>query len=74
MNFFILVVLTIILALGGMMYGILALTRRTRGLGETDPGIGTVRRLYFYIVSVVALMMAANGVVLIAGFVLDSLN
>lgn len=73
MNFFILVVLTIILALGGMIYGILALTRRTRGLGETDPGIGTVRRLYFYIVSVVALMMAAHGVVLIAGFVLDSL-
>ena len=59
--------------IGGIVYGIVALTRRNRGLEESDPGIGTVRRLYFYLVSIVALMMAANGIVLIGSFVLDSL-
>ena len=73
MDFFTLVVFTIIVVLGGILYGIVALTRRTRGLGEIDSGIGTVRRLYFYIVSIVALMMAANGMALVVGFLLDSL-
>ncbi|MDP7578768.1 MAG: DUF5671 domain-containing protein [SAR202 cluster bacterium] len=73
MDFFTLVVFTIIVVLGGILYGIVALTRRTRGLGEIDRGIGTVRRLYFYIVSIVALMMAANGMALVVGFLLDSL-
>ena len=41
--------------------------------GPPDPGIGTVRRLYFYIVSFVALMMAANGLVQIGQYVLDGL-
>lgn len=39
----------------------------------TDPGIGTVKRLYFYTVSFVALMVAANGVVLIVEFILEGL-
>ena len=39
----------------------------------SDPGIGTVRRLYFYFVSLVALMMAVNGLVQIVRFPLDSL-
>ena len=64
---------TFIAIIGGIVYDIVALTRRNRGLEESDPGIGTVRRLYFYVVSVVALMMAANGIVLIGAFVLDSL-
>ncbi|MCH9009761.1 MAG: hypothetical protein IIC21_03950 [Chloroflexi bacterium] len=54
------------------IYGIVA-WRRRRIVEEADPGIGTVRRLYFYIVSFVALMMASNGVVLIIRFLLDSI-
>ena len=46
--------------------------RRQRGIGG-DPGIGTVRRLYFYAVAFVALMMAANGVVQIVRYILESL-
>ena len=38
-----------------------------------DPRIGTIRRLYFYVVSFVALMMAANGLVQIGRYVLDDL-
>jgi hypothetical protein len=59
--------------IAAVAYGIFALTRRRRDFAEIDPGIGAVRRLYFYIVSFVALMMAANGVVQIAQFVLDAL-
>lgn len=47
--------------------------RRQEGGGEPDLGIGVVRRLYFYVVSFVALMMAANGVVQIGQYVLDDL-
>ena len=46
--------------------------RRRRGSQrDVDQGIGTVRRLYFYVVSFVALMMAFNGLVQIVQFVLD---
>ncbi len=47
--------------------------RRQEGAHEPDLGIGVVRRLYFYIVSFVALMMAANGLVQIGQYVLDEL-
>ena len=40
---------------------------------QVDPGIGTARRVYFYVVSFVALMMAANGVVQIVQYLLESL-
>ena len=53
------------------IYGIAA-WRRRRVDDEADPGIGTVRRLYFYIVSFVALMMASNGIVLLIRTLLDS--
>ena len=56
-----------------VVYGIRAVTRHRRGFPETDPGIGTVRRLYFYVVSFVALMMAASGIAEIIHFVLDSI-
>ena len=57
----------------GGSFGVVSLIRRNRGLEETEPGIGVVRRLYFYGVSAVALMMAANGIVLVCEFILDSL-
>ncbi len=56
-----------------VVYGIRSVTRRRRDFAEIDPGIGTVRRLYFYVVSFVALMMAANGVVLIATAAMETL-
>ena len=63
----------VIAIIGGGVYGLIHVSRRRHGLAEVDPGIGTVRRFYFYVVSFVALMMAANGVVQIAVFVLDGL-
>ena len=72
--FFALLPPLILLALvGGVVYGIVALSRRRRELSPPDPGIGTVRRLYFYGVSFVALMMAASGTTEILHFVLDEL-
>lgn len=47
--------------------------RRREQEAELDPGIGTVRRLYFYVVSFVALMMAGNGIVQIVRTLLDGL-
>ena len=55
-----------------VVYGIRAITRHSRDFPETDPGIGTVRRLYFYVVSFVALMMTSNGIIQTARFVLDA--
>ncbi len=65
--------LVVVTVISGAVYGLIHVGRRRRGLAEVDLGIGTVRRFYFYIVSFVALMMAANGVVQIAVFVLDGL-
>ena len=59
--------------IGGVVYGIMLLRRRGGELSQPDPGIGTVRRLYFYGVSFVALMMAASGTTEILHFVLDEL-
>lgn len=66
------IVPVIFLALvAAIVYGIVSLTRRRHGFAEVDPGIGTVRRLYFYGVLFVALMMAASGVMEIVRFLLD---
>jgi len=59
---------------GAIVYGIVTLNRRGRDFGEVDTGIGTVRRLYFYTVTFVALMMAASGVTEIAHYVLDAIT
>jgi hypothetical protein len=65
--FFVLIVIIVIAAYAVITW------RRRESEPETDPGIGTVRRLYFYIVSFVALMMSISGVVLVVQFILDSL-
>ena len=76
MNFddlaFVLFLIFLIIVIGLVVFAIVAWTRRDR-VPEPDPGIGTVRRLYFYVVAFVALMMAANGLVQIISFVLDDL-
>ena len=63
--------------IGLIVYGIIVWRRRSAehaSEDNTDLGIGTVRRLYFYFVSFVALMMAATGIVLIIRFILDSIT
>ena len=58
-----------------IIYGIIVWRRRASEHApeeDTDPGIGTVRRLYFYVVAFVSLMMTASGIVLLVQFVLDS--
>jgi hypothetical protein len=63
-GFFPLVVLILIIA------GVIALVRR-KGKGQEEPGIGTVRRIYYYGLSFVALMLAANGIVLLVSNLVD---
>ena len=59
-----------------VVYGIIVWRRRASEHApedDTDPGIGTVRRLYFYVVAFVSLMMTASGIVLLIQFILDSI-
>ena len=46
---------------------------RRRGKTEDDPGIGTLKRLYFYGLSFVSLGVAAPGIILLIDFLLDRL-
>lgn len=64
--------LLFLIIVGAAIYGIISWRRRADS-PDADPGIGTVRRLYFYTVAIVSLMMSANGVVLIIRFVLQEL-
>ena len=59
-----------------IVYGIVVWRRRASEHApeeDTDPGIGTVRRLYFYAVAFVSLMMTASGIVLLIQVILDSI-
>ena len=59
-----------------IIYGIVVWRRRASQHApeeDTDPGIGTVRRLYFYAVAFVSLMMTASGIVLLIQVILDSI-
>ena len=62
------VLVTIIAAI---VYGIRSVTKRRRDFPEADTGIGTVRRLYFYTISLVALLMFTSGIGLIVRFILE---
>ncbi len=59
--------------IGLLVYAIIQWRRRRGALESSDPGIGTVKRLYVYGVSFVSLMVAANGVVQIERYALDGL-
>ncbi|MDP7532944.1 MAG: DUF5671 domain-containing protein [SAR202 cluster bacterium] len=50
----------------GIVYAIYAGLSMRNHRRRIDPGIGTVKRLYFYVVAFVTLMMAVNGVILVA--------
>ena len=65
--------LILLIGIVAAVYVIVQRRRRTDPFEQVDPGIGTARRVYFYVVSFVALMMAANGVVQIVQYLLESL-
>ena len=69
-NFEFLIIFIPIIIIAAVIYGIIA-WRRRESEPEIDPGIGTIRRIYFYVVSFASLMMAVNGVVLLVRFVLE---
>ncbi|MFQ5860694.1 MAG: DUF5671 domain-containing protein, partial [Dehalococcoidia bacterium] len=62
-----------ILVIVGIIAAIVALVRRRGGVVEEEPGIGTVKRLYYYGLSFVALMVAASGIALLVDFVAERL-
>ena len=70
---FSLVPLGVIAAFVYVVYVVVQRSRTSR-LETADPGIGTLRRLYFYIISFVALMMAGNGLVQVLQYVLEGLS
>ena len=62
-----------IVIIGLIIYGIIVWRRRASANSQEadqDPGIGTVRRLYFYVVAFVSLMMTVTGVVMLIQFIL----
>jgi len=73
MELFFLPFLIPVVILAAAVYSIVRHQRLERRFGVTDPGIGTVRRLYFYTVAFASLVMAANGVVQIVRYTLESL-
>ena len=50
---------------------VVVLARRHSGV-EDEPGVGTLRRLYYYGLSFVALMFSASGAVMLVDYVADS--
>jgi len=62
--------------IGGIVAAVVAWRRREGDLEpetEADRGIGTVKRLYFYVATFAYMMVASTGAVLVARFVLDEL-
>ena len=62
-----------LLVIGGIIWAVVALVRRRSG-GEGEPGIGTLRRLYYYGLSFVGLMFSASGAVMLVDYVADSFD
>ena len=59
-------------AVGGAAVYAVFVWRNTDRRDEVDPGIGTPRRVYFYLASFVSLMMAASGAATALATLLDS--
>ena len=59
--------------IAAIVYGVRSVTKRRRDFAEVNTGIGTVRRLYFYTISLVALLMSSYGIVVIGGFILEAM-
>lgn len=58
----------------GIVAAIVALVRRGGDGEEEEPGIGTVRRLFYYGLAFVALMVAASGVILLVSGIVEGLS
>ena len=74
--FFIFSILLQIAIVGGIAFGIYKLIQRGRGGAEPeieDAGVGTPRRFYFYSISFIATIVAANGVMITLMSLLDAL-
>ena len=61
-----------LLVIAGIITAIVMLVRH-RGQGADEPGIGSLKRLYYYGLSFVALGVSAPGLILLIDFLLDSL-
>ena len=59
-----------LLILGAIVAAVVWFFRRRSG-SEDDPGIGTLKRLYFYGLSFVAMMVAASGAALLVDYAAD---
>jgi len=66
-----LLILIPLLVIGAIIAAVVVLVRRRSG-GDYEPGIGTLRRLYYYGLSFVALMLSASGGVMLVDYVADS--
>ena len=60
-----------LLVIVAIIAAIVVLVRRHSGV-EDEPGIGTLRRLYYYGLAFVALMVSASGAVMLVDYVSDS--
>ena len=72
------IIFEIIGALGPLLVvvfiiGTIVALNRNRGVDQGEPGIGTIRRLYYYGSCFVSLMVAAAGVILLLDFLADRL-
>ncbi len=66
-------VLTQLAILGGVIYAIYAWRRRQSATDDPDPGMGTLKRLYFYGISFAALMTLVAGISLAVQSLLNTL-
>lgn len=74
MVFFNLIPALILIIIIGVIIAVIVSWRRREDIeGDADEGIGTVRRVYFYGVAFVSILIAANGIVFAARYVLDEL-
>ena len=56
-----------------IVYAVVQWRRGRPVTAPDDPGMGTVRRIYFYTVALIALLVAVNGLAQIERFVIDGL-
>ena len=60
-----------IAVIGGIVAAVMAVRRRDDDDGEAEPGIGTVRRLFYYGIAFLALIFVGVGLAMLIGGVLD---
>ncbi|MSQ16340.1 MAG: hypothetical protein EXR54_02040 [Dehalococcoidia bacterium] len=66
-------ILVPLLVVAGIVAAVVAWMRRRGSSQEADTGIGTLKRVYYYGLSFIALGVAAPGVIVLLDFLLDNL-